>query len=249
MASNSASAASTAEQRANSQPKWVNPCGFNPAILGVVVGSSGNDGGDGPHNDSPNGGNGLDTNVTPTKELLDRIVYQTGITFRKAQDFKEDFAQKTFNQNADQVSFNNNVFEWLPSKDEIPKELGNFVSMDHLSSLALDETLLNTYEYLQKIAVGLEQILWDQQDYHGDFVQQFKDSENHLRLLLCEIQTAMIERGIQMRPDVTRDLMPEEHRITDKTFRKLRDWIIYREYMNALEYVKQVFEYLKQMQQ
>lgn len=228
------SALSAAEHRANTQPKWVNPCGFNSAVL------SGND---------SNGGNGVDGSVTPTKELLERIVYQTDITSQKAKSFKEEFAQKTFNQNADQVSFNNNIFEWLPTKEQIPKELGTFVSMDHLSSLTLDETLLDTYEYLQKIAVGLEQILWDQQDYHGDFVQQFKDSENHLRLLLCEMQTAMIERGVQMRPDVTRELMPPEHRTADKTFRKLRDWIIYREYMNALEYSKQVFEHLKQLQQ
>lgn len=45
----------------------------------------------------------------------------------------------------------------------------------------LDTALLDAYEYMQRYAVGLEQITWDQGDYDGDFRKQFKDTENTLR--------------------------------------------------------------------
>ena len=47
--------------------------------------------------------------------------------------------------------------------------------------LQLDTVLLNTYEYMQKYAVGLEQIVWDQEDFGLQFRTQFKDTEFKLR--------------------------------------------------------------------
>ena len=56
---------------------------------------------------------------------------------------------------------------------------------------------------------------------------------------------ALAERGVQPREDITRDVMRNEYRkISDQTFRNLRDWLVYRDYMNGLEYSIQVFEQL-----
>lgn len=56
----------------------------------------------------------------------------------------------------------------------------------------------------------------------------------------------MMERGITQRPDVSRDIMEDDLRTIDsETFRDLRDWMIFRDYMNGLEYVEQVFEYFR----
>jgi hypothetical protein len=41
--------------------------------------------------------------------------------------------------------------------------------------------LKDTYEYLQKFAVGMEQIVWDQNDYNGAFKEEFADIEFKLR--------------------------------------------------------------------
>lgn len=55
----------------------------------------------------------------------------------------------------------------------------------------------------------------------------------------------MSERGVTPRPDVSRDIMPIEYRrVNSTTQRDLRDWLIFRDYMNALEYVIEVFKYL-----
>ena len=51
------------------------------------------------------------------------------------------------------------------------------------------------------------------------------------------------------RPNVNRDRMPPEYRADDlrrdTTCRITRDWVIFRDYMNGLEYVKEVFAYLR----
>lgn len=81
------------------------------------------------------------------------------------------------------------------------------------------------------------------------YLKKFQKGQSlkiHLPLfqVLCEIQMAIVERKVTPRPDVTRDIMNED-RVLDETYRKLRDWAIFRDYMNCLEYVIEVFEYFK----
>lgn len=45
----------------------------------------------------------------------------------------------------------------------------------------LDTALVDVYEYMQKYAVGLEQIVWDQEDLQLEFRNKFKDTEYKLR--------------------------------------------------------------------
>lgn len=65
--------------------------------------------------------------------------------------------------------------------------------------------------------------------------------------VLCELQVALVERGVTPRPDVTRSAMLPEYRAMSSsvTYRNLRDWLIFRDYMNGLEYVVQIFEHLR----
>jgi len=64
---------------------------------------------------------------------------------------------------------------------------------------------------------------------------------------LCEIQAAMLERGVTQHENITRQIMGNELRhIGNSSYRNVRDWIIFRDCMNGLDYVIQVFEYFKQ---
>lgn len=45
----------------------------------------------------------------------------------------------------------------------------------------LDTALLDAYEYMQKYAVGLEQIVWDQEELNLEFHKEFQDTEYELR--------------------------------------------------------------------
>ena len=64
--------------------------------------------------------------------------------------------------------------------------------------------------------------------------------------VLCELQVAMLEKGIMPEDDVSREIMASDVRdIEDESYRNLRDWYIYRDYMNGLEYVVHAFGHLK----
>ncbi|EGI69027.1 hypothetical protein G5I_02195 [Acromyrmex echinatior] len=137
-------------------------------------------------------------------------------------------------------------YAWLPTRSEIPKELGEELDKEHLNKLDINTSLVDAYEYMQKYAVGLEQVVLDQKDYQPKYHQKFTEAEWKLRAVLCEIQVAIEERSVTRRPDVTRDVMTSDFRtMTDMTSRDLRDWLIFREYMNGLEYVIQVFSHLR----
>ena len=65
---------------------------------------------------------------------------------------------------------------------------------------------------------------------------------------MCELQVALIERAVTLRPDVTRTVMgPQFRNMTENTYRHLRDWLIFRDYMNGLEFIVQVFEHFRQV--
>lgn len=207
-----------------STPKWVNPCGLPEENPG-----------------DPNGERLSDN------ELLQLIITQSKIALSHAKDFCDDFVQKTFNVDLESFhqSWKGNRYTWLPTEDQIPKSFGQNLDQTFLDQVKLDVVLPYAYEYLQKFAVGLEQIAWDQKDLGLAFFHHFAEAEVQLRKVLCEIQVALIEKGIPMRADVGRHVMPNCLRsMTERTDLNLRDWLIFRDYMNGLEFVIQVFEYL-----
>ncbi|XP_024947461.1 uncharacterized protein LOC107274437 isoform X2 [Cephus cinctus] len=213
--------------RLNSPPKWVNPCGLAADDLDADV----------------------DMVQLRDEQLITQVVVQAKMALMQAQLFRDDYIKQTFNTDfADLHSaWKNNHYDWLPGETDIPKQLGQQLDKNFLDKLQLDTALLNAYEYMQKYAVGLEQIVWDQEDHHLEFLKQFTDTEFKLRTVLCELQVALAERGVTPRADVTRDAMSSEYRFMSKsaTYRNLRDWLIFRDYMNGLEYVVQVFEHLR----
>ncbi|XP_017877696.1 uncharacterized protein LOC108623612 [Ceratina calcarata] len=213
-------------RRLSSPPKWVNPCGLAAEDFT----------GD------------LDVVQLTDSQLLQQVVVQAKTALMHAEIFRDDYAKRTFNIDFADLhsSFKNHHYEWLPGSTEIPKQLGEPLAQEYLARLELDTALINAYEYMQKYAVGLEQIVWDQEEFQLEFRRQFKDTENKLRTVLCELQVALVERQLSPRPDVTRDIMKSEYReMSAETFRNLRDWLIFRDYMNGLEYVVEVFEHLR----
>ena len=66
--------------------------------------------------------------------------------------------------------------------------------------------------------------------------------------MLCEIEYALLQKGFSEEEleEVPREIMPEKVRhLEDASYRNLRDWYIYRDYMNGLEYVVEAFDYLR----
>jgi hypothetical protein len=189
--------------------------------------------------------------VTPltNQEIITSILLSAKNALVHADDFKEKFVQSTFSSRSweeHHETWKEHRYEWLPSWQDIPKHLHEALSTPHLSKLKLDTALKRMYNYLQRFAVGLEVMVEDQAMYDGDFIMEFNEAEYKLKAVLCELQMAMLERGLEVGEDVDRSIMSKEVRNTeDSSYRNLRDWYIYRDYMNGLEYVIHAFDHLK----
>lgn len=205
--------------------KWINPLGFDDSVV-------------------------LDNESILTGQvLLTRILDQTHIALNEANETKDEFANRVFNLDSERLheTWKKADYDWLPQNKDLHKKLDTPVEEEHLSALGFDDALVNSYHYLQMIAVGLEQLVKDQGE-DGPFLDRFSRSEYNLLLVLQEIQAAIIERGVnyKMQPDVRRYNMPESLRVENNaTTRNVRDWIIYRDYLNLLQYIWEVFRYLK----
>lgn len=65
--------------------------------------------------------------------------------------------------------------------------------------------------------------------------------------VLCEIESTLIQKGVKEHEleEISRDIIPEKVRnLSDESYRNLRNWYIYRDYMNGLEYVRDAFKHL-----
>ncbi|KAK9885074.1 hypothetical protein WA026_009298 [Henosepilachna vigintioctopunctata] len=182
-------------------------------------------------------------------EMLEQIIDQTNRSYRKVNDFKDKFAKKAFKIDWEQLHSlhkSYSSYDWLPGTDKIPKTLGEHTDPNHLESLELDATLYNTYEYLQRIAVGIDQIVIDETRSGSSFFKSdFEEIETYVLSILCEIETTMVERKLEKRPDIQRHIVPDNLKNGDNTNMNVRNYIILRDYMNILEYVSESFEYLK----
>jgi hypothetical protein len=147
----------------HSHKKWINPCGlrashdFDSELEGI------------PRlNDS---------------ELLSSIIVAAKNALMYAQPFKDSYVKTTFNMNFEQIQQDWKTFHypWLPTTEEISKSLGEHMPLEELQRLELDTALKDTYKYLQKFAVGMEQVVWDHIDNNGAFKNEFADIELKLR--------------------------------------------------------------------
>ncbi|XP_054273730.1 uncharacterized protein LOC128993770 isoform X2 [Macrosteles quadrilineatus] len=102
--------------------------------------------------------------------------------------------------------------------------------------------------WLQIVDVALEQVLWDwhleADQGNPKYKEAFEDIWYTNNLVLCDVWNYVRYLGLQPMPDVGREVMPNEFRdIQDETTRNIRDWIIFRCYMNILEYMYDVLNY------
>ncbi|GLH12070.1 Uncharacterized protein GBIM_16826 [Gryllus bimaculatus] len=138
---------------------------------------------------------------------------------KTTSEFSQYRVQQTFNVGFAgwHANWKSTHFDWLPSSAQIPKSLGEPTPQEHL-------------EKLQRVQSCM--FWWSDQSV----VQQ----------TLCEVQVLMVERNVRQHPDVQRDLMDSNVRQNNSTsHRNLRDWLIYRDYMNGLEYVIEVLEHFE----
>ncbi|CAG0891897.1 unnamed protein product [Darwinula stevensoni] len=203
-------------------PRWTNPCGIpsDPSLIHDMREEH-------------------DIDPSTDAEILTKILQQAKRVRLYMEEVRERYVFETFNLDFDthHQLWKDSRTDWLPSHSKIPKELGEVTPQEHLRGLQMQGFMKAVYEYFQQYSVGLEQFILDQAMYGGPHQESIQTLETQVMQLLCELQVGMMEKGIRPNPDVPRDVMSEEFRdIEDESQRNLRDWIIFRDLNNAVEY-------------
>lgn len=112
--------------------------------------------------------------------------------------------------------------------------------------MQFNEAVVKNYEDLQTFAMAFEQVTSDMKCDRCPLAPHFEKLGKRLNLLLCELQHVMIERQIGPTRTVQRADMPDEYRkVNSQTGRDIRNFVIFKNYLRALEYLVQVMEHLK----
>ncbi|VVC33228.1 Hypothetical protein CINCED_3A022227 [Cinara cedri] len=214
-------------------PFWYNPCGM-------------------PFDGSGGGGSGGMTMETDSAmrrdeaDIIDGVLVTASSALMHAEQFAGSFVNETFKIDIKQLHerFKDSILTWVQQTKYMPKELDVSLDESYLVGLTFKGVLHAVYVGLQNLAVGLEQVVWDQNREGLPFLQDFKETTFKLKAILCEVSMAIYDINETPEQYVTRDIMPEESRTSDNQ-RSLRDWLILREYITGLQYVIETFEYLK----
>ncbi|CAL8115177.1 unnamed protein product [Orchesella dallaii] len=209
--------------RGNERPmKWINPCRIPTSI--------------------PTQPSEIHMPIQSDEEIFQNIVTQARKAEVQARRFFEDFRDECFGKSGH--DFQQLHYDWLKDvAEKVDKTLGEPVAQERLDSLEVEDILKSMYRGLQKLAVGLEQVVLDQAIHGGSFYQHFHEAEFQLKYVLCEFQIAMMEKNIQYE-DVTREIMDKHFvKLDDKTWRNLRDFSIFRDYLNTLEFIRESFQH------
>lgn len=174
---------------------------------------------------------------------MDDLINQVYITSSEANRTKEDYAQKTFSKSFDEL-FVDRSYAWLPT---LPKQYKEEVLERDLKSKTPIELVKDLYRYLQIYGVAIDEAANEAAPNSAD--QVFLQKKAELRALLCEFNSFLTAIKILPSCDVTDSIMPDNMKTNlDTTGRDTRNYIIYKEYLNCLEYLDQALKYLKLLQ-
>jgi len=241
---------SPVEKIFSSPPKWHNPCG-------APTKNNQNNNNNNPINIPNTMSNDIfglfNSNVEhpSDSDLMHGIISIAKVALRQSRFFKEDYVKKTFHENSwwdHHERWKDMRYRWLPTWKEIPKHLHESALLSHLEELEMVSSMKSMFTYLQKLAAGMEQVVADQAYNNGQFLTEFDRAQFELKTVLCELEYALIQKGVPVSEldAVPREIVPTEVRhLEDESYRNLRDWYIYRDYMNGLEYVIDAFNHIR----
>lgn len=161
------------------------------------------------------------------EELLDTVLIALKLANQKAEGRKNDLAKAMKFPGYDGIvtrALGSGEYKWLKPSD--------------CSSCGdLEESLLNTYEYFQRISVGVQKVLEYKEDNHR-VSEIFSATKDDLRAILTEVQRALYEKNIPTEGrNVSKGIAPQEIVGEDETSRNIFNLVVYRHYLDALEEV------------
>eukprot|EP00095_Tigriopus_kingsejongensis_P011511 maker-scaffold56_size446035-snap-gene-3.33 protein:Tk11511 transcript:maker-scaffold56_size446035-snap-gene-3.33-mRNA-1 annotation:"hypothetical protein L798_14914" len=186
----------------------------------------------------------------PRREILfSGISLSARNALRQMETFGEEFVREKFsaNFNAYHIEWIDQRYEWFLAYEEIPKNLNEVLPTSFLDSKSPQECLPTMRYFLEKILIVLNQIAKDLREAEDRFAELFGTSKDMVNGVLNEVAITMRELNITPKTPTRKDFIPQVVvEIGHTSFRNHRDWFLYRDSRNILEYIIAVSEYFRQ---
>ncbi|XP_057661112.1 uncharacterized protein LOC130896810 [Diorhabda carinulata] len=172
-----------------------------------------------------------DTTKASYIKFIKSIINQLIITHQLACKMEVNFQNAVFGLDTKSIPKNVKDFnyDWLPTEESL---LALETQEDKI-----EDILPKIYTQLQTMSVGLEVI------FENENHTQFNRLKTYIRSVLCEMYIAMKDCHLQLPPDVSRSVMPNEIRgMKGKAEIKIRNWIFFR---NFIDISKCIIDVLK----
>ncbi|XP_026319211.1 uncharacterized protein LOC113229743 [Hyposmocoma kahamanoa] len=211
--------------------------------------------------ENPLWGNPCDYNESDIKSklkyepsLAGKVVAQASNTLSKAKAYKNEVASLHDFSNFEDLLGEWNTTHWLRARPwHIPevlppeKEYGTEVDDDYLTNLMndIDKTLPTMGKSLKLLVAGLRKIgeyqLVDNNIADDSLQRNFTNTSSNVRAVLCYFSDVMRARELEMPKLLDSDI--PEFKYKDRLTNAL---LVYRDTINYLEYITQVFDKMNQ---
>ncbi|XP_013392858.1 uncharacterized protein LOC106160736 [Lingula anatina] len=172
----------------------------------------------------------------------------------KVKDLRKRWVQERFHSDPEYINWIESqyiVYSSLPQEEHWSQFVGIQNAVNNM-----DEFFSQSYIWLAKIAVHLEEIRIDELASNTVFNQENVDAhmiqsaEDQLYVCMCAVHTLMTSRNLQLDQTIERDIL--ETTFADppgnsKTLRYNRDWIVFNHFLKLLTHLEKVYTELQQM--
>ncbi|GIX93465.1 uncharacterized protein CDAR_408941 [Caerostris darwini] len=198
-----------------SEPRWINPCDLPGHLFDPLSDMVG-----APYVDE--------------FEIAQGLAKKSRLARDQAKHLFTEFIDEAFADGSFLDGLSSHRLTWLPK-----------VTRSEVRNMDLPEACPFWFRVMQYYGVGMEQVIMDEVLYGGSFLTFYREAENHLTQLLCQLQMSIYLLRVKQDPDVLRDVMNQKYRSGAMSQRMLRNYLIFRDYINALEIMVETFEGLQ----
>ncbi|KAF8773750.1 hypothetical protein HNY73_016382 [Argiope bruennichi] len=169
--------------------------------------------------------------LRPTSFEIARGGQMSRMAANQAQKLFNTFVAETFKDASFIEGIASHRLNWLPK-----------INRAELKNMELEDACRYFFRVMQYYGVALEQVITDEVLYGGDFLALCREAENHLTQVLCQLQMSTYLLRVRLDPDVLRDVMNQRYRTGTASQRALRNYLIFRDYADALGAMVETFE-------